>query len=61
MENEKEYVWVFHEKGTIEVFAGFDHERRTTKSYKSIDNTKMLKLANDIAKSRKTTIFKAFT
>ena len=53
---EEKYVWVLEADYTTMVFIGFDHVRRTSKTYESMDGQKIISLANRMAKQHKTDV-----
>lgn len=61
MKVEREYVWVLQDEFLTTVFRGFDHVRRTTKSYSSADGQRMLYLADKMAKDYKTEVIVNFS
>jgi len=57
MEETKEtlFVWMLCGKLESEVFIGFDHVRRTSKTYTSQDAKRMIELTDKISKDKKLT------
>lgn len=58
--HEQEYVWLLEDSNTCTVFVGYDHLRRSSKSYTSWNHSKIRDLANKIASQRNIEIIENF-
>ena len=58
---EQQFVWILNDEYHCQVFIGFDHVRRTSKTYQSMDYSKMKSLATKMGAQHKIDVISNFT